>query len=125
MDPEVKELLDYLEEVIEDYMRYVENIGNNGMAATLLLNYRDEIQEILDELKFEKDLDLQEYWRKIRDLDEIVRQKQQILVNEIGYDSFKQYQIIQDPPLSHWWWYLNRLTAKPLPPNKIWEFWKK
>lgn len=125
MDPEVKELLDYLDEVIEDYRRYVENIGHNGLTASLLLNYRDEIQEILDELKYEKDLDLKDYWLKVRELDEVVREKKQELVREIGYENFKQYQIIQDPPLTRWWWYLDRQVAKPLPPARFWEFWKR
>jgi len=125
LEPELRELLEYLEEVLEDYERYVINLGRNDLSASLMLYYRDEIQDILDEIKYEKELDLQEYWLKVRNLDELLRNNAEAVVNEIGYDVFKRHQITNNPPLSHWWWYLNRQAARPVPQPKLWEIWKK
>ena len=125
MEAETRELLDYLDEVLEEYEKYLINLGNNGLSASLILYYRDEIQEILDELKYERELDLQDYWLRVRNLDELLRQNLEVAVNEIGYDVFKRHQITNDPPLTHWWWYINRQVSRPQPPPKAWEFWKK
>ncbi|MCL5038088.1 MAG: hypothetical protein M1269_13390 [Chloroflexi bacterium] len=124
MDPELKELLAYLDEVIEDYQRYVFNIGKNGLAASLMLYYRDEVQDLLEELQYEEDLDLTDRWRRVGELDKLLRENQEAAVKEIGHNSFKQYQIVNDPPRSHWWWYLDRVTPAPEADKKFWEFWK-
>ena len=66
----VQEELDYLDEILEEYEKYVDNIGNLRTSAALLLYYRDEVQEALDYLKGE-DLDLRAYWKRIVELDNI------------------------------------------------------
>ena len=119
------ERLEYLEEVIGEYERYVNTIGTLGVNAPMLLYYRDEIQEMLDELMAEGDLDLQCTWAQVVELDNQVRDRSQVLVDEVGHANFKQYQIINDPPRQHWWWYLNTVTRAPVPPVKFWEVWKK
>lgn len=127
IDPEVKELLDYLEEVLQEYEKYVLNIGNNGLAASLLLNYRDEVQDTLDDLRGD-DVPLTEYWKKVVELDNIVRKNARELVREVGPANFKQYQIINDPPKTRWWWYLDRTTpdVSGIPPApKPWEIWRR
>lgn len=120
-----EDILEYLEESIAEYRRYVENIGRNGLAAANLNYYRDDIQETLDLIKYDDSLNLKEYWGEIVKLDLQLRAKAPIHVREIGYNNFKQYQIINDPPLTHWWWYLNRSVAPPVVQPKFWEFWKK
>lgn len=122
---EARELLEYLEEVLKDYARYVGEIGRLGYAAPQLLYYRDEVQDLMEALADEK-VDLKAQWNRIRDLDQQVRGKATELVREIGHANFKQYQIVNDPPALRWWWYLNRTTANPEPPPApMWQFWKK
>lgn len=120
----VQEELDWLDEVLEEYEKYIDNIGNLGVSAALLLYYRDEVQESLDYLKRE-DLDLRHYWQRIVQLDGILRVKARIFINEIGFNNFKQYQIINDPPKIRWWWYLDRAFPEPRKPKKFWEIWKQ
>jgi len=122
---EVRELLEFLQESINEYSRYVNNIGRNGLAAANLNYYRDDIQEIIDFLKYDDSIKLKEYWGQIVKIDLQLRGKAPIHVREIGYNNFKQYQIVNDPPLTHWWWYLNRIVSPPIEGPKFWEIWKK
>ncbi len=124
MDPEVKEAWDYLCEVVADYERYVSQIGNLGLAAPQLLYYRDEVQEFLDLLKGNPQVDFRSIWLRVKALDEQLKEHAQEFVNEVGYKNFVQYQVINDPPKAHWWWYLNRVTSPPPAPRAFWEFWK-
>jgi len=124
-DAEVAELLKYLDEVLHDYERYVGEIGNLGFAAPQLLYYRDEVQDLLEALSAEKGIDLQSRWKRIRDLDNAVRAKATELVREVGHPNFKQYQVVNDPPQTRWWWYLNRTTANPDPQAPAWQWWRK
>ena len=119
------DLLEFMEESIEQYNQYVTNIGRNGLAAVNLGYFRDDIQEVLDMLKYEQSLNLRPYWEIIVRIDLELRAKAPIYVREVGYENFKQYQIINDPPLTHWWWYLNRIVAPPAVQPKFWEIWKK
>jgi hypothetical protein len=126
LDPETREALDLLEEALADYERYVRDIGHLGLAAPQLLYYRSDVQDMLDLLADQPDLDLAPYWARVRDLDNVLRARAADLVEEIGHANFKQYQIINDPPQMHWWWYLNRLV--PAPRTQVrgwWEFWKR
>ena len=125
VDPEAKEMLDFLQESINEYRKYVENIGRNGLAAVNLNYYRDDIQDILDLIKYDDSINLKEYWGQIVKLDLQLRAKAAIHVREVGYNNFKQYQIVNDPPLIRWWWYLNRNVAPPIVKPKFWEIWKK
>ena len=125
MDPEVIELIKYLDEVIEDYRNRVESIGKMKFDAPSLLYYRDEVQDMLDALASEKGVDLRSRWAKVRDLDLKLRGMASIFVNEVGHSNFKQYQIINDPPLTHWWWYLNRVTVNRDEHSPSWMWWKK
>ncbi|MBI2251703.1 MAG: hypothetical protein HYU63_02945 [Armatimonadetes bacterium] len=120
---ELKEELDYLEEILSEYEKYVRNIGDLKETAVMLLYYRDEAQESLDYLKYEK-IELKDYWRKVVELDNILRSKVLIFVHEVGYNNFKQYQIINDPPKTYWWWYLNKSAPPVIGEKKFWEFWK-
>ena len=123
-DNEIRESLEYLDEVINEYTRMVKNIGKNGLAASLLMNYRDEIHDLLTELAYEN-IDLKDYRKELISLDNELRQKAQIYVNEVGHANFKQYQIINDPSKERWWWYLNRVTTgRDENKKKPWEFWK-
>lgn len=122
---EFDEFLDFLEESIDQYQNYIENIGRNGLAAANLGYYRDDVQEMLDFLKYEKSVNLKPYWERIVKLDLQLRAKARLYVQEVGHNNFKQYQIINDPPLTHWWWYLNRQVSEPVIQPKFWEVWKK
>lgn len=121
---DVQEALEYLEDVLTDYERFVSNIGENGFTAPMTLYYRDEVQDLLDELTY-AGVEMQAYWRRTVELDNVLREHAQELVDEIGWANFKQYQIINDPPRQNWWWYLNRETRSPPPPPAFWQFWKK
>jgi len=121
----VKEVLDYLDECLTDYDKFVGNIGKLGLAAPMLLYYRDEVQDCLEDLRAEPDLDLKERWRKVSELDNVVRAKARELVNEVGHKNFKQYRIVNDPPKMHWWWYLDQVTSPPPVQARPWEIWKK
>ena len=69
--------------------------------------------------------DIREYRKKVVMLDNELRQKAQAYVNEVGHANFKQYQIINNPPLERWWWYLNKVTmGREEDKKKPWEFWK-
>lgn len=124
LDPETREAWDYLMEVLSDYEAHVEKIGDLGYSAPQLLYYRDEVQEFLDELTGNPQINYQGAWKKVSELDQILRERAQDLVDEIGHKNFIQYQIMNEPSKDQWWWWLNRVTAPPPPPPKIWEFWK-
>ena len=108
-DPDIKESLEYLQEVMGEYDRMIHNIGKNGLSAAMLLYYRDEIQDTLHELRG-MDVDLRDYWYKIVTLDNMLRKLAHAFVTEVGHKNFRQYQIVNDPPHDHWWWYLNKTT---------------
>lgn len=122
---EIREAKEYLEENINDYMRMIQNIGMNGLAASLLMNYRDEIQDLMTELAQNR-ADISEQRKKVIALDNELRKKAQIYVNEVGHANFKQYQIVNNPSRERWWWYLNKVTMGRPEDNKkgFWEFWK-
>lgn len=123
-DEELLETIAYLDEVLTEYGKLVQNIGKNGLSASLLLNYRDEVQYTMQELRGQ-DVDLRKYWQRIVVLDNLLRVKAQQFTEEIGHANFKQYQIVNDPPREHWWWYLNKTTIPPPAKMKDWKFWKK
>lgn len=125
LSAEEKQVWDYLLEVVGDYERYLADIDNLGLSAPNLLYYRDEIQEMLDEFKGDPRVDFRGVWSRVRELDEIFRTNQRRVVDQIGYANFAQYQIINDPPRTHWWWWLNRFVSPPAPPPTWWQFWKK
>lgn len=126
LDEETREEFQYLLDVLEDYRRYIKDIGRLELAAPNLLYYRDEVQEGLNELGA-RGVKLKEVWREVVDLDNKLRARASDVVMEIGHANFKQYQIINDPPLTHWWWFLNRTVAAPLtaPNPPAWQFWKR
>lgn len=124
MDKELKETVEYLEEMLADYERFVHNIGDNGYTAPMLLYYRDEVQDTLDFLTDTTDVETRQYWQKVVELDRDLHDHAQTFVEEVGHANFKQYQIINDPPRERWWWYLNRETLSPKPPPAFWQFWK-
>jgi hypothetical protein len=123
-EEEIKESIAYLEDAISEYEKLVGNIGKNGLSASLVFNYRDEIKEVMEDLRL-MDVDLRKYWHRIVTLDNMLRKSAQILVTEIGFDNFKQYQIINDPPKENWWWYINRTTPPPREEKKKGKLWKR
>lgn len=126
VDPEVMELLQYLDTALEDYAKHVKQIGMLKYTAPQLLYYRDEVQDLLEALAGEKGIDLKSRWAKIREFDLQLRAKANIFVKEVGHSNFKQYQIINNPPATHWWWYLDRITVnteKKEAPS--WQWWKR
>ena len=125
MDKELRETVEYLEEVLHDYERFVENIGSNGYTAPMLLYYRDEVQDTLDFLTDSTEVETRPYWQKVVELDRTLKDHAQAFVEEVGHANFKQYQVINDPPRERWWWYLNRETHAPQPRPAFWQFWKK
>lgn len=124
-EAEKRELLKFLQESINEYAKYIRNIGRNGLAAVNLNYYRDDIQELMDYMKYDNKVSLKEYWGQVVKLDIQLRGRAQQHVREVGYENFKQYQIINDPPAANWWWYLNRLVMPPsVQGPKFWELWK-
>jgi len=115
---EIEKYLDYLDEAMDEYERFVNNIGNNGLAAKLLLDYRDEIQDLLEILQGK--VDLKEYWEDLIKLDQIVRARRITLVREIGNKNFVMEQIRRSPPKTRWWWYLNKYEPQK-PQQSFWE----
>lgn len=120
-----KQVWAYLQDVIKDYQRYLADVDDLGLNAPNLLYYRDEIQEMLGEFKGDPRVDFRGAWTTVKALDEVLRANQKKIVHQIGYTNFKQYQIINDPPRSHWWWWLNRVVGPPPPQPAWWQFWKK
>lgn len=120
-----KQVWAYLQDVVKDYARYLSDIENLGLSAPNVLYYRDEIQEMLEEFKGDPRVDFRGVWLQVKELDEILRANQELLVRTIGHANFKQYHIMNDPPRTHWWWFLNRVVAPPPPPPAWWQFWKK
>lgn len=125
LDADEKHAWSYLQEVVKDYERYLSDVENLGLAAPNLLYYRDEIQDLLDEFKGDPRVDFRGTWMKVKALDEFLRSHQAQVVRQIGHANFRQYQIINDPPRTHWWWFLNRVVPAPPPPAAWWQFWKK
>lgn len=125
LTPDVEELLKYLDEVILDYKRCIEQIGKMGYAAPQLLYYRDEVQDLVEALSGEQGVVLKERWATIRELDLKLRGRASDFVHEVGHSNFKQYQIVNNPPLTRWWWYMNRTTVNL--ENKIprWQWWRQ
>jgi serine/threonine protein kinase len=121
---EVASLTEYLREVVAEYEKKVSNIGRNGLTAPMLLYYRDEVQDTLDSLE-ELKIDIQVWWEHVVGLDEVVRERAQDVVDEVGWSNFKQYWIMNDPPRARWWWYLSRQVSAPPPVPRFWEVWKK
>jgi len=112
LDDEIlQEHLDYLDEVMKDYGRFVNNIGKNGPSAKLMLNYRDEIQDVISFLN-NYNIDLSEYWTELMRLDQMLRIRRTAVVGEIGHRNFLMEQVKRDPPKDHWWWYLDRSVPK-------------
>ncbi len=121
---ELREAFEYLNEVLMDYEKMIGNIGNNGLSASLIMNYRDELHDIMSELALE-DINLKEQWKKIAILDTKLKGNAQKFVNEVGHANFKQYQIINNPSKDRWWWYMDKTTLPPAANKKPWEFWKR
>jgi hypothetical protein len=121
---EEQELRDYANEVIRDYEKYVSNIGKNGLTAPMMLYFRDEIQDTLTALD-EMKADTQQFWAYVVELDGFVKGRAQEVVDEIGWNNFKQYWIMNDPPRERWWWYLSKSVPEPPPPPRFWEVWKR
>lgn len=113
--------IEYLEETLREYARFVEHIGENGLAANLLLYYRDELQETLEDLQGR--VPVEPYWRQTVDLDHVVREKGADLVAEIGWDHYRGQRAVRHPPRAYWWWYLDAGLSAPDRPNPVRSWW--
>lgn len=119
---QIKEEIEYLDSILKEYERFVLSIGSLKYTAAMLLYYRDDIQDSLEFLK--RYADIKDYWKKVVYLDNILRGKANIFVYEVGYNNFKQYQIVNNPPKLYWWWYLNKQVSAPPVEKRWWEVWK-
>jgi hypothetical protein len=115
------EEIEYLEEILNEYKRYVENIGENGLSAPLLLYYRDELEETLRDL--EGRAPLQSYWAQTVELDNILRERSTDFVAEIGWESYRIQREARKPPQAYWWWHLDTYVPKPSRPNPVKTWW--
>lgn len=122
---DIKDMLKYLDEVVADYKRCISMIGKLGYAAPQLLYYRDEVQDLIELLSGEQGVDLKERWARVRELDLQLRGRASDFVHEVGHSNFKQYQIVNNPPLTRWWWYMNRTTVKLENKTPRWQWWRK
>ena len=113
--------MEYLEEVFQEYEKYIENIGENGLAAPLLLYYRDEVQETLMDL--EGRAPLESYWTRLVSFDRKLQEKKEDLITEIGWDYFKTQREARKPPKAYWWWYLDATLKGPEKPNPLRSWW--
>ncbi len=125
LNADEKQAWAYLMDVVRDYGRYLSDIENLGYSAPNVLYYRDEIQEMLEEFKGDPRVDFRGVWTQVKEFDEILRANQELLVRTIGHANFKQYHIMNDPPRTHWWWFINRVVPKPITQASWWQFWKK
>ncbi len=111
----------YLEELIAEYERFVLNIGRNGINAPMLLHYRSEIQDVLDELEGQEDIApfLEPFYKKLEKLDDELLNKGEAFIKELGgIVKLRQYQWSLRPPTRHWWWYLDKyVKITPQKPN--------
>ncbi len=115
------EEIEYLEEVLREYEKYVENIGENGLAAPLLLYYRDEAQETLMDLQGRAPLE--SYWAQLVALDQKLQEKKENLIAEIGWNHYKTQREAKKPPKAYWWWYLDSTLKEPEKPNPVKSWW--
>ncbi len=115
------EEIEYLEEILREYERYVENIGQNGLASNLLLHYRSDLQETLTDL--EGRAPLESYWQQTVLLDEKLRGKKEEVLAEIGWNHYKTERAAVNPPKHYWWWYLDAGLTVPDQPNRIQSWW--
>lgn len=116
-----KEEIEYLEEVLQEYTRFVDNIGHNGLAANLVLYYRTELQEVLTDLQGRAPLE--RYWRETVALDEQLKKKKTLLLNEIGWENYRIERASVNPPKAYWWWYLDQGLIEPGKPGPIQSAW--
>lgn len=120
------EEIEYLEEILAEYERFVENIGANELSAPLLMYYRDELQDSLTSL--EQRVPLQPYWAQTVELDQQVKDRAAEIVAEIGWENYRIQRGARKPPRAYWWWYLDAGLAPPERPNVVkswWEWLKK
>lgn len=118
-DFDQKEELEYLSDLIDSYGELVNNIGNNGLSASLILLYRDEIEESLDLLRNEN-IDMEQF-AQLNLFDEKLREQTFEFVTEVGRSAFIEGRAATGAPKSSWWWYLDTLVKK----RKKVDLWKE
>lgn len=116
-----QEEIAYLEELLNEYTHFVNNIGNNGFSENLVMHYRDEIQETLTVL--EGRIPLETYWKKAVDADQTLRENALALVTAIGWDNYQVERGIRKPLKTEWWWYLDLGLSKPEKPGIVQSLW--
>jgi len=116
------EEIEYLEETLNEYARFVENIGHNGFSANLVLHYRTDLQETLTDL--EGRAPLEAYWQRTVGIDNILRGKKAEFLHEIGLANYRIERQQEAPPKAYWWWYLDAGFEDPNKPNAIKSWWQ-
>lgn len=120
---ELKAQLSYLNELLDAYGGFVGNIGKNGLAASLILSYRDEIAESMNYL--EEEQIPEEFLSKLNILDEELRQRAAEFIAEAGRDAIRQGREAVAAPKDAWWWYLDSGVKEIKAPRNIWKEFKK
>lgn len=115
------EEIEYLEEVLNEYSKFVQNIGQNGFSANLVLHYRTEVQETLTDL--EGRAPLESYWQQTVELDDLLRKKRIEFIHEIGLQHYRLERQQVNPPKEYWWWRLDSGLTDPNKPNLLKSWW--
>ncbi|MCX7758022.1 MAG: hypothetical protein N2169_00175 [bacterium] len=101
------EALEILQEYIEEYQKLIVNSKINKYNSPLFLQYRSEIQDVIDffnENKKEVPFSLyQEFQKVIQDLQENDQILLQILPEIKRFINLNHYRAKY--PKDHWWWY--------------------
>ncbi len=104
----------YLEELLAEYRRFIENIGRNGLAAPMLLHYRDEIEDVFSVLSEQEDIApfLEKFYQELEKLDEMFLGKAKEYIRELGGPSkLMHYRWTVRPTRDRWWWYIDKEVA--------------
>jgi len=81
-----------------------------GDELNCLLHARDELEQQINE-NWEEEA-FTPYWRRILELDMILRAKRDIVLCIVPDFSRWRKRFKSPPPRSHWWWYLDELVAE-------------
>ena len=114
-----EEELEYLNDLINSYGELVENIGNNGLSAPLILLYRSEIAETIELLGIDN---LPAYaLNELNMFDEKLRESVFEFVAEAGRSTFIEGRAEIGAHKDSWWWYLDTLVKE----RKKVDLWKE
>ncbi len=122
----------YIRELLSEYRRLIDNIGKNGLAAPMLLHYRDELHETLGILMDQEDIApfLEPYLEELEKLDDKLLERASDFLKELGgIRKLMHYRWSVKPSTDRWWWYLEKHVNKevlkesptPSPLRSLWD----